>query len=408
MNIMTVVVVALRSISRRPIRSSLTALGVVVGVAAVIVTSSIGNGAQAKLQENLATPGARVVYLSAVPKRSPTRRTVMGEKLAPQDALQPEDYYAIRSSVRDIAAVSPRIYVRMVRARANSNNVDVAVDGVDVDGFITLERALLAGEIFVRSDVARAVNVCVVSAALARSLFGGQFRQGLTLQLASVTFRVVGIVDDDPSLLTGVVEEDLHVYIPFTTLLRRMDKRAQMSIDVQATSMERVLFVQQSLGDIMEERRKGRRADFRTLNAFDSLRSYAAGTRVVSRFLAAIATLSLVVGGIGIMNIMLVSVTERTREIGVRIALGTRRRDILAQFLAEAVTLSLTGGVAGVTLGWVASTMVTRLNDWPTAVTGTSILSAFLYCLFVGALFGYHPARQASLLKPVEAFTLEH
>jgi putative ABC transport system permease protein len=404
MNAPAILYAAILSLQRASIRSALTALGVIVGVAAVVTTTSIGNGARSEIQETLSKPESRTISLGAI---IPPHLRRAGAKLALADSLKRGDYDAIRHEIDNVSAVSPRIYVSAARAQANGRATDITLEGVDVEGFATVPRQLLDGAFFNDFDVRQAANVCVISESLARMLYPAEQQTNRAIRINDARFTVIGVVDDVPNLYPMFRAADLHVYVPFTSLLRRLDSTAQMSISVQASDIEYVGVVQQRIGDVMEQRRSGRKALFLTNNAFDSIKTYADGSRTVSRLLAAVGIIALIVGGIGIMNIMLASVRERTREIGIRMAIGTRSRDIRAQFLTEAIVLSLLGGGLGIAIGWAASWFVTRLNDWPTDVTTSSIVVALLCSAGIGVFFGYHPARRAALLHPVEALRTE-
>ncbi len=328
MRLGTVFLVALRSLQRAPVRSSLTSLGVIVGVAAVVATSSIGNGARVKIEETLLRPESRTISLNATQPPSRFRRP--GAKLAPNDALKPTDYYALRADLQNVSAITPRIYLSTGKAQTNGRSADIIIEGIDVGGFQTATRKVLEGDLFTSLDVQRAANVCVISQTLSRILFPEPPRIGRPIKLNTTTFQVIGIVDDvTQEIPNPMAVADLHVYMPFTSLLRRIDSTPSMSIAVQVRDIEGVQAVQRQLSDLIEQRRAGRKADFRTNTAFDSIKTYADGSLTVARLLAAVGAIALIVGGIGIMNIMLVSVTERTREIGVRMAIGTRGRDIL-------------------------------------------------------------------------------
>src|SRR5262245_16587826 len=227
MEIRATIRVAARSLQRAPLRSALTALGIIVGVASVVATTSIGKGAQAKIQEALSKPESRTVYLVALPLQRNLRSIV--SQLSRANSLKIEDYYAIRRSVGSISAASPRIFLQGARVQANGRALDVQLEGTDVDGFTTFPRKLLAGSLFNTTDVNRAANVCVISESLARMLYSGDMRTGRRILANDTTFTVVGIVDDvantGPSLLRM---QDLRVYIPFTSLLRRLDSSAQI------------------------------------------------------------------------------------------------------------------------------------------------------------------------------------
>lgn len=401
----TLLVTVLRSLRRTPIRSALTALGVIVGVASVVTTSSIGAGAEARIREVLALPESRTVHLVAtVP---PTQRLRFGAILPAAERLREEDYRAIQSDLPVISAASIRILVPKVRVEANGQNSEALLEGIDVGGFTTIPRRLLEGALFSALDVTRVASVCVVSQSLAKELYPDKKVHGERIRINNSPFVITGVVDDVLTPSVSGRPGDMRVYMPFTSLLRRIDSNAQIAINAQAEEIEGVTRLQQDLSDLMEQRRSGRKASFITSAALDSIKSHADGSLAVTRLLAAVGAVSLIVGGIGIMNIMLVSVKERTREIGIRMAIGTRPGHILSQFLAEAVSLSLIGSVAGIAIGSATSWAVTSLNGWHTSVTLASVFGGVLCGMGVGIFFGYHPARRAAMLNPVEALRME-
>jgi putative ABC transport system permease protein len=394
---------AARTLKRTPARSGLTALGIVVGVAAIITTDSIGRGAKVSIEKTLEQPETRVIYLGTtlVDSRQNGGRTRYSASSS--DGLTASDYYAIRRSVDHISAATPKIYRAATNVQANGHSADAIFEGVDVDAFVTQPVRLLEGTLFNSQDVQRAANVCLVSEFLAEILFGETKRIGRLIRIGSTSFTILGVVSNRPPPNLPLETQDLHLYVPFTSALRRVDRSAKLSVNVQATDIASIRLVQQRITDLMEQRRSGRRTQFLIRSPFDSIKTYAEGSLAVARLLAAFGAISLIVGGIGIMNIMLVSVAERTREIGIRMALGTRGRHVLMQFVIEAVALSLMGGGLGVTLGWIASELITGLYDWPTSFTISSVLIALCCSLAVGVLFGYSPARRAAYLRPVEA-----
>jgi len=406
MNTSAVFSVALRSLQRAPLRSALTAIGIIAGVAAIITTASIGAGASVKIQEALEKPETRTVRLTAfIP---PSAGRPANANLSPSERLRSDDYDALRKNVVGASAITPQIYIPTARVQADGDTANAVLEALDVGGFVITPRLLLEGAIFSDSDVRNAANVCLLSDSLAQRLFGKKARIGRSISIQGTSFIVIGVVDDianDGATLFSM--QDLHVYAPYTSVLRRLGSTAPLMILMQAVDVESVRAMQANISDVMEQRRRGRKAVFLTINAVDSINAYAAGSLTVARLLAAVGAIALLVGGVGIMNIMLVSVTERMREVGIRSAIGTRSRDIRRQFLFEATVLSSIGGVTGVAVGWAASAIITRLNDWPTNVTSTSVLSALLCSIAVGLFFGFHPAQRAASLEPVQALRIE-
>jgi putative ABC transport system permease protein len=398
---MAVISAALGSLRRGPLRSALTTLGVVVGVAAVVVTSSIGRGAKERIEQSLASPESRTVYLSAIGLPSAGYLTL---QVRSSDNLNVRDYQAIRRSIKDVSASSPQAALQNARVRANGRSSEGNLEGVDTGMFSITRRALIHGSLINQLDVNRAATVCVVSESLARKLFDDVNVSGKAILLNDVTFTIIGVVEDISVVASELFrQENLHVYVPFTSLLRRLGPATPMAVIIQARDVEHVAAVQRAVNDLMEERRSGRRAQFLTSNALQSIKAYSEGSLAVARLLAAMGAISLLVGGIGIMNVMLISVTERTREIGIRMAIGTRVRSILVQFLLEAIVLGALGGVVGVALGIAASQLYAHANGWPMAITLDSIVIGLVCSVTIGVVSGFQPARRAAALSPVLA-----
>ena len=409
MKALTILQVSLRSLRRTPLRSALTALGIIIGVAAVVAMVSIGNGARARVEKMLAGMDATRLSVSATMPRSAWRP---GEipKVPPGGGLNIADYRAIRAEVQGVEAATPLVSASSGRAAANGRATEARVLGMDVEGFELAAVELTTGVIFGRSDVAGAASVCLISEFLAELLFSSQDAVGKTVRIKDVPFLIIGVIavreesDTDPSRPKF---EDRRVLIPYTSLLRRLDRNAELSIWLKVRRPEEVGRVQEEVRNLLERRRGPRTVEFNVGTAKESLEAYTEGSRTMALLLAAIAGISLLVGGIGIMNIMLVNVTERTREIGIRLAVGARGSDVLKQFLVEAVALSLFGGAIGILLGVGAAGLFSRMNGWPTLVTTGTVLLAFLCSAGVGIFFGYYPARRAAQLDPIVALRSE-
>jgi putative ABC transport system permease protein len=403
-----VINVALRSLRRTPLRSGLTTLGIVIGVAAVIAMVSIGNGAKARVAESLTKLNPAVIILGALMPLEQTGRSSPVEAL-PGAGLTPDDYEAIRVGIKNAVRFSPRIYAHSSQAQANGRGKDVSITGIDLDGIELFSSEVLSGAGFAQRDISQAASVCLITRFLAEFLFPSQQAYGKLVRLNGIPFQIIGIVKDDETIADPRKPQsgDASVFVPFTSLLRRLDRNAQMAIFMEARSPQQVAALQREVGNLMEERRGTRKSRFQTSTAAQAIRFYSESSRTMALLLAAIAGISLLVGGIGIMNIMLVNVSERTREIGIRLAIGTRNRDILQQFLIEAIILSLVGGLIGVLFGIGGARFIAYLNAWPMEVTPGSILVALLFSSGIGAFFGYYPARQAAQLDPITALRSE-
>jgi putative ABC transport system permease protein len=395
--------VALQSVQRTRMRSSLTALGIIIGVAAVVTMMSIGAGAKKRVEEALARPDSQLLYLVAMASRSSS--TGGNETLRPADGLTPEDYYAIRNQAHDISASTALTLDSDGEAQSNGRASSAGINGMDIDGLELLGRKLTVGTMFGDSEVRRTVSVCLLSESLAKTLFGDGRALNRIVRVNNVPFTVIGIASDrvESANLASGTSKDLQVFLPFTSVLRRLDRSVYVTIVMKARSPDLLAEVQKEISDLMEQRRGRRTAQFLTYNSAEAIQAYAEGSRTMAWLLAAVAGISLIVGGVGVMNIMLVSVTERKREIGIRMAVGTRQRDVLRQFLVEALTLSLLGGLIGIILGMYAAWQLSRVNGWSTPVTLNSVVAALLCSIATGIVFGYYPARSAARLDPILA-----
>jgi putative ABC transport system permease protein len=403
---LTTLILATTSLQRAPARSTLTSLGIVIGVAAIVATNSIGAGARARIQQTLEQPVSRTIFVGASQPATKSRWNF--QELPASEGLSSEDYYAIRDEVQHIAAASRQLFLPSTKVKAKGRTGNALLEGIDVEGFITIPRRLLSGALFSHRDLETNASVCVISISLARELYGDDPRLGSIILVNDVPFTIVGLVDDvPPPDPASVIAPDLHIYAPYSSVRRRISATTPLTITVQAEAIEHVSRLQQELVRLLEARRNGRSADFRTSSAFESIQTYAEGSRTMAGLLAALAAIALVVGGIGIMNIMLVSVAERTREIGIRMALGTRSRDVQSQFLMEAIALSIAGCTAGIGLGFAASALLMKLNDWPIKVTFGAVSSAILCGVLTGLAFGIQPARRAAALHPIQALRAE-
>lgn len=407
MHLLIIIRVALRSLRRTSLRSGLTVLGIIIGVAAVIAMVSIGNGAKARIERTLASIDINRILLNA---SMPRRLWRNGEPIPvpPNDGLRLEDYTAIRNEISGIAAASVQVFARDVTLAAQGRSSHGQVIGFDVDGVRLSSRKILRGASFGETDVRSVSAVCLISNFVARNLFDSENPLGQLVRVKGVPFLVIGVLaDSGPSDATGAMPGDSTVLIPYTSLMQRLERNPPIIIVIKAFNPGELARIQQQVSDLLERRRGERQAEFVAGNVETAVRSYREGTRTMVLLLGSIAGISLLVGGIGVMNIMMVSVTERTREIGIRLAIGTRCRDVLRQFLIESTVLTIIGGVLGIVVGIGAAFVLSYLNGWPTRITITSVVGAFLCSAIVGIFFGYYPARQAARLDPIEALRSE-
>ena len=402
MRFSTIVIVALRALRRNSMRSMLTALGIIIGVGAVIAMVSIGNGAKSQVESSIASLGQNII--SVYPGNFTSGGVRGGYGSA--STLTIEDADAIRNEVPGVVALSPEMRDRS-QVLANGLNWNTQVMGEDPDYLDIRLWTMAEGSMFGESDVRSAAKVCIIGKTVADQLFLDGDPVGQSLRIRNIPFKVVGVLAPKGFNFFGQDQDDV-VIIPYTSHLKRIARRPNLnSIVVQAQSPEQMVRIQQDITDLLQQRRNGRDPDFTVRNQQELAEAATATTKTMTVLLGAIAGVSLIVGGIGIMNIMLVSVTERTREIGIRLAVGAHGRDVLTQFLIEAIILSSMGGAIGVLLGVGSSQLISRLNGWPVLVSTSAIFGAVAFSAAIGVFFGFYPARKAAQLDPIEALRYE-
>jgi len=401
--------IALRALRRNAMRSLLTTLGIIIGVAAVIAMVSIGQGASVSVQERIASLGTNMlIILSGTTTQGGVRTGVGG-----LPTLTVNDAKAIQ---RECPAVSAVTYTRrqVLQVVAGNQNWSTAVAGVTPEYQTVRDWPIAAGRFLTKQDEESAATAAVLGQTVVQNLFGaGQNPVDQVIRIKNVPFRVVGVLMPKGQSTQGTDQDDA-IFIPFSTAERKVLGTQRVgsvgAIMVSAVSTEAIPEAQRQIRALLRDRhrlRRGQDDDFTIRNLADIAATAQSTNQVMSLLLASVASVSLIVGGIGIMNIMLVSVTERTREIGLRMAVGAKRRDILTQFLLEAVVLSCIGGVVGAVLGVVGAKLVSALADWPTIVPPDAILLAVLFSAAVGIFFGFYPARKAAGLDPIQALRYE-
>lgn len=394
--------VALRALRRNTMRSILTALGIIIGVAAVITMASLGGGAKAQVEASVASLGTNVVTVFPGSFTSGGMRGGMGSFLS----LTPEDADAIAAEVSDIDGVSPQIQDR-TQVLANGLNWQTTVMGVGPDYLYIRSWNVAQGGMFGDQEIKTLAKVCVIGKTVAEQLYPNEDPIGQTLRVRNLPFRVIGVLAMKGFNLNGQDQDDV-VIIPYTSHMRRVSKRTNISqILIQASSPDKLDSVKQNVEDLLTQRRRGREPDFTVRTQEEIAAARTEQSRVMTMLLAGIACVSLVVGGIGIMNIMMVSVTERTREIGIRLAIGAHGRDVLTQFLIEAGLLSSLGGVMGVIVGITASQLVAYYLGWPVLVSMFWAGIAVGFSAMIGIFFGFYPAKKAAQLDPIDALRYE-
>ncbi|MCS6243705.1 MAG: ABC transporter permease [Opitutus sp.] len=402
MRLVATTIIALRALRRNKMRSVLTALGMIIGVGAVIAMVSIGNGAKAQVEASIASLGQNII--SVYPGTLTTGGARGGSGTA--STLTPEDALAIQQDIAGVVAVSPEVRDRQ-QILANGLNWNTSINGESPDFLSIRDWGLAEGVIFTDLEVRSTAKVAVIGQTVADQLFPGSSPIGQTLRIRNIPFKIIGLLKPKGFNYFGSDQDDT-VLIPYTSAMRRVSRRTNLSsILIQAATQDQMPRIQQEITDLLQQRRQGREPDFTVRNQMELAQAATATSRTMTGLLGAIAGVSLIVGGIGIMNIMLVSVTERTREIGIRLAIGAHDHDIRLQFLIEAMVLSLMGGALGILIGVGASQIVSQLNGWPVQVSSASIIVAFVFSGAVGIGFGFYPAHKAAKLDPIEALRFE-
>jgi putative ABC transport system permease protein len=402
--------VAIAALKVNALRSFLAMLGVIIGVASVIVMVSVASGASQAIEERIKALGTNLLIVSPGSFTSGGRRA--GEGTA--QALSEGDLKVIRAKVPGVAAAAG-----VIQGSAplvfGSSNWTTQVNGVNEDYLEVRDWALVEGRNFTDAELRAGAKVAILGATAARELFGAASAIGEQIRINNVPFSVIGVLAVKGQSGWGSDQDDTAL-VPITTARRRLFGAEQTIPDnlrqimVEVVSAEEMTDAQTEIEAILRERRRiraGTPDDFRVRDMADFIRTRTETQSILSVLLGATAAISLVVGGIGIMNIMLVSVTERTREIGLRMAVGARRRDILNQFLIEAVTLCVVGGVVGLLIGGGAALAMSIWGNWPIALSPNLILIAFLAAGLVGIFFGFYPARRAALMNPIDALRYE-
>jgi len=393
---------AVRALRRNSVRSILTALGIIIGVAAVITMVSIGNGAKAMVEAQVASLGQNLITVMPGSFSSGGMRSGFG--FSP--TLFPEDFDAIAADVEDIDGASPEVRDSQ-QVLANGLNWRTNVNGVGPDYPYVKNWPLTAGAMFSDQEVKSLAKVAVIGKVVAEQLFPNEDPVGQNIRIRNLPFRVIGVLGPKGVTPWGSDQDDI-VLVPYTSHMRRISRRTSVSsIQIQASTPETIDKVKTAVEDLLTQRRRGREPDFIVRTQEELANTFTATNRTMTLLLACIASVSLIVGGIGIMNIMLVSVTERTREIGIRLAIGAHGKDVLTQFLIEAVLLSTMGGVMGVLVGIGASQLVAQYMGWPILVSTLSVIIAVSFSASVGVFFGFYPARKAAQLDPIDALRYE-
>lgn len=398
--------IALKALQRNKTRAFLTMLGIIIGVAAVIAMVAIGQGSKQSIQDQLSSMGSNMITIR------PNSNVSAGARLdfSSVQSLTIADVNALKKQAKFLNAVSPAVSSRS-QAINGSLNWPTTIQGVDPDYLLIRSWPLKEGITFSEEDITTAAKVCLLGQTVVDNLFtNGTDPVGQLIRFNKIPFKVIGVLDSKGENAFGQDQDDI-IIAPYTTVQERITASNYLqniyasAIDENSTSK-----ATGEVEDIMRASHKLRPADeddFMVRTQAELINTFSSTSQLLTVLLTAIAAISLVIGGIGIMNIMYVSVTERTKEIGLRMSIGARGKDILMQFLVEAILISITGGLIGIVLGITASQLISTFLKWPTLVSESSILLSFLVCAITGIFFGYYPALKASKLDPIEALHYE-
>ncbi|HQB97583.1 MAG TPA: ABC transporter permease [Candidatus Cloacimonadota bacterium] len=403
MSLLGIIRIALKSLTRNKTRTFLTMLGIIIGVAAVIAMLAIGQGAQKIVEDQVNSMGTNVIMVYSNFSQSAVRQAAGGGNL-----LTIQDAEAIRDQLDGVLYTSP-VYNSWGQLKYESKNWRTGIMGVDADYFFIRDMQTSAGELFYRSDVENGAKVCVIGKTVADNLFGDINPVGKIIRIRNIPFTVTGVLTAKGQSVMGNDQDDT-VIAPYTTVYQRLlgHRWRNMTIMVSAVSRDAIHIVQQDIMDLLQARHRGTTSEeFVVSSQTDLAETANSVSHTMTILLASIAGISLLVGGIGIMNIMLVSVTERVKEIGIRMAVGAGKRDVLLQFIIEAMAISIMGGILGILLGFGAARVVSKIMDWNIAVTAWSILLSVGFSMSIGIFFGWYPAKKAANLNLIDALRYE-
>jgi putative ABC transport system permease protein len=400
--------IALRALMVNKMRSVLTMLGIIIGVGAVITMIAVGSGAKARIAEQIASMGSNMLIVMSGSSTSGGFR--FGSGTVP--TLTVDDAKAILSEIPSVKYVAPSL-PGVAQVVYGNQNWSTSINGTTPEMLDIREWTVASGRSFTQQDLDGANKVCLLGTTVVENLFGGIDPVGQIVRIKKVPFTVIGVLGHKGQTSFGQDQDDT-IFVPLTTAQKRLFGMQfpgmVRTITVQAKGPEVMGEAEEGIDSVLRQRHRiqpNQESDFTVRNLTEIMSTAEETASVMSLLLGAIASISLIVGGIGIMNIMLVSVTERTREIGIRIAVGAKGRDILLQFLIESLVLSLIGGIVGIGIGVAGTLILSSLTQWPTLFSTKAILLAFLFSGSVGVFFGFYPARKASMLNHIEALRYE-
>jgi putative ABC transport system permease protein len=397
--------IAAKSIFKNKMRTLLTMLGIIIGVGAVIVMVAIGQGAKTQIQQRIDNLGTNMIVVT------PGASTAGGvsQGAGTSNRLTLDDAEALDRESTLLTAVSP-VVVTMTQAVGGQGNWRTVINGVSVDYPVIRDWTVVSGRFFDQTDLRSMRKVAVIGQTVARNLFPDQDPVGAQIRLRNVPFEIIGVLTEKGQTAQGSDQDDV-ILAPYTTVQTRLSGRNFIpQILASTATKEDIPAAQQETRGILRETHRlasYENDDFTVRNQSDLAAAAQGTTEVMTLLLAAIASISLLVGGIGIMNIMLVSVTERTREIGIRLAIGARGLDVLTQFLVESIVMSVIGGVIGIGVGFAGSAVLQRITGWGTVISPAMVGVAIGFSAAVGIFFGFYPARKAAALDPIEALRYE-
>jgi putative ABC transport system permease protein len=407
MDLLNIIRVAFRALQRNKMRAALTMLGIIIGVSAVVAMVSIGQGAQATVQAQIDSIGTNLLFVTAGAQNVGGVRSGTGD--SGTNTLTVDDLEAIKREVPTVSMLTPTVNARGQLVAGNMN-WNTSIQGVSEEYPEVRKWTVQSGAFFAESDVRTAARVLVVGQTIADNMFAGTDPVGQTIRVQNLPFRVVGVMARKGQDPQGRDQDDT-AFTPYTTVQKKILGSPRLQIAyVSAVSPDATYTAQQQIGELLRQRHKlgpNEPDDFTVRNMSDIAQAASETNNTMTMLLACIAGVSLLVGGIGIMNIMLVSVTERTREIGIRMAIGARSSAVRSQFLIESVVLSLTGGLFGILLGVAVSLSIPRMLGWPTLISSMAIIGSVIFSVAVGVFFGYYPARKAAALDPIDALRYE-
>ncbi len=405
MGIFDIFEIALISLTRNKVRSFLTMLGIIIGVSAVIAMMAVGTGAQENIKSQIASLGTNVILVFPGSFNQGGVRSGTGTSAS----ITPEDLAAIQTQCPSVALASPSVRDG-AQIVYQEQNWRASIIGATPEYFTIRSWPVTSGQYFTEADIRGATKVCVIGQTIADNLFKENDPVGQVIRIRKMPFRIVGVLSMKGQSAQGSDQDDI-IIAPYTTVQKKMTGQTFLSnIMISAVSEEAMADAQSQITELLRVRHKLQpwdENDFTVRSQTEIATAAQSTSEVLTILLASIASISLIVGGIGIMNIMLVSVTERTKEIGIRMAIGATAKNIMMQFLIEAVVLSLLGGLIGVFLGVLSSTLISKFAGWTTMVSSTSIFLAFTFSAAIGIFFGLYPARKAAQLNPIEALRYE-